>query len=217
MALVETPKSPIVKAVQLMVVLTAGLWLIEVVDVLIFDSGLDEQGIVPRTWSGLDGVLWAPFLHGGFGHLLANTLPLLVLGGFVALGGMRRWVAVTAFVVITGGLATWLVARPAIHIGASGLIFGYAGFLLSGCAEETELAEQWLPFTVPTVQQLIRQGRFDAEAEEDQDTRSRGLAAAARRVHARLYRDAQEAEFRAAQGRPRPPHLPDGSHGVHPR
>ena len=128
--LAETPKSPIVKAAQLMVILVAGLWLIEVLDVLIFDNGLDEQGIVPRTWSGLDGVLWAPLLHGGFGHLLANTLPLLVLGGFVALAGMRRWVAVTTFIVLVGGLATWLVARSAIHIGASGLIFGYAGFLL---------------------------------------------------------------------------------------
>ena len=128
--LVETPKSPIVKAAQLMVILVAGLWPIEVVDLLIFDNGLDEQGIIPRTWGGLDGVLWAPLLHGGFGHLLANTLPLLVLGGFVALGGMRRWMTVTAFVILVGGLATWLVARSAIHIGASGLIFGYAGFLL---------------------------------------------------------------------------------------
>ena len=128
--LVESPKSPLVQAAQLMVVLTAALWLIEVLDDLAFDGGLDEHGIVPRTWGGLDGVLWAPLLHGGFGHLLANTVPLLVLGGFVALAGMRRWVAVTAFVVIVGGLATWLIARPAIHIGVSGLIFGYAGFLL---------------------------------------------------------------------------------------
>ena len=128
--LVEEPKNPLVRAAQLMVVVAAGLWLIEVLDVLIFDNGLDRQGIVPRTWSGLDGVLWAPFLHGGFGHLLANTLPLLVLGGFVALDGMRRWISVTAFVIVVGGLATWLFARPAVHIGVSGVIFGYAGFLL---------------------------------------------------------------------------------------
>ena len=128
--LVEEQKSPLVRAAQLMVLIAAGLWLIEVLDVLIFNNGLDRQGIVPRTWSGLDGVLWAPFLHGGFGHLLANTLPLLVLGGFVALDGMRRWISVTAFVVVVGGLATWLFARSAVHIGVSGLIFGYAGFLL---------------------------------------------------------------------------------------
>ncbi len=128
--LVETPASPIQQAVRLMVILVAGLWLIEVVDVVALDQRLDQQGIVPRTLGGLDGILWAPFLHGGFGHLLANTLPLLILGGFVALDGIRRWASVTAFVVVVGGLATWLFARPAAHIGVSGLIFGYAGFLL---------------------------------------------------------------------------------------
>ena len=128
--LVETTQSPIQQAARLMVIIVAALWLIEAVDAVVFDRGLDQHGIVPRTWGGLDGVLWAPFLHGGFGHLLANTLPLLILGGFVAIGGLRRWATVTAFIVIVGGLATWLVARPAAHIGASGLIFGYAGFLL---------------------------------------------------------------------------------------
>lgn len=128
--LVETEKSPAVQAIQLVVVVTVMMWLIEVVDVLILNHGLDRQGIVPRSWGGLDGVLWAPWLHGGFGHLLANTLPFIVLGGFVALGGVRRWILVTSFVTIVGGLATWLLARPAVHLGGSGLVFGYAGFLL---------------------------------------------------------------------------------------
>lgn len=128
--IVETPKSPVIKAVQLVVVLTAFMWVLEAVDGLAFDHGLDRHGIVPRSWGGLVGIIWAPWLHGSFGHLFANTLPFLLLGGFVALDGIRRWVSVTAFVVIVGGLATWLLARPAIHIGASGLIFGYAGFLL---------------------------------------------------------------------------------------
>lgn len=128
--LAESTRSPIQQAIQLVVVVAATMWLIEVADVLIFDRGLDQHGIVPRTASGLDGVLWAPLLHGGFGHLLANTVPFLVLGGFVALDGPRRWVAVTLFVVVVGGLATWLMARPATHIGASGLVFGYVGFLL---------------------------------------------------------------------------------------
>ena len=128
--LVETTQSPIQQAARLMVIVVAALWLIEAVDVVVFDRGLDQQGIVPRTWGGLDGILWAPFLHGGFGHLLANTLPLLILGGFVAIDGLRRWGNVTLFIIIVGGLATWLVARSAAHIGASGLIFGYVGFLL---------------------------------------------------------------------------------------
>ena len=128
--LVETPKSPIQRAIQLIVVIAALMWLLEVADALIFDNGLDRHGIVPRTWSGLDGILWAPLLHGGFGHLLANTLPFLVLGGFIAIEGPRRWAVVTLFVMVVGGLATWLLARSATHIGASGLVFGYAGFLL---------------------------------------------------------------------------------------
>ena len=128
--LVETPKSPIQQAVQLVIILTAALWLIEIVDTVAFDNGLDRHGIVPRTWGGLDGVLWAPLLHGGFSHLLANTVPFLILGGFLAISGLRRWLSVTLFIVLVGGVATWLLARSAVHVGASGLIFGYAGFLL---------------------------------------------------------------------------------------
>lgn len=131
MALVDTtPRSPSVQAIQLLVIITALMWLIEAVDSLAFEGRLDQHGIVPRTLSGLDGILWAPVLHGGFGHLLANTVPFLLLGAFVALGGIRRWLVVTAFIAVLGGLATWLFARNAAHVGASGLIFGYAGFLL---------------------------------------------------------------------------------------
>lgn len=128
--LVESERSPVVQATQLVIVVTAMMWLIEVVDALLFDHGLDRHGIIPRSWDGLDGIIWAPWLHGGFRHLLTNTLPFMILGGFVALEGIRRWVSVTVFVVVFGGVATWVLARPAIHIGASGLIFGYAGFLL---------------------------------------------------------------------------------------
>jgi len=122
--------SPMVQAIQLIVVVVAAMWIIEVVDGLVLGNGLDQRGIVPRSWGGIVGILWAPFLHGGFGHLLANTIPFLVLGWFIALEGVRRWLLVTVFVLVLGGAATWLLARPAVHIGASGLIFGYAGFLL---------------------------------------------------------------------------------------
>ncbi len=130
MALVAESKSPAVQAVQLVVVVLALMWVVEVVDALILDSRLDQQGIVPRSWGGLDGILWAPILHGGFGHLVANSVPFLVLGWFIALDGPRRWLSVTVFVALLGGAATWLLARSAVHIGASGLVFGYAGFLL---------------------------------------------------------------------------------------
>lgn len=132
MALVDSTESqsPVLQALQLVIIVVVMMWLVEVIDGLVLDNRLDAQGIVPRTLSGLDGILWAPLLHGGFGHLIANTVPFFILGAFVALQGPRRWLAVTAFVVVVGGLATWLAARSAVHIGASGLIFGYAGFLL---------------------------------------------------------------------------------------
>lgn len=129
-AISKEQSSPMVQAIQLIVVVVAAMWMIEVVDALALDNGLDQRGIVPRSWGGIVGILWAPFLHGGFGHLLANTIPFLVLGWFIALEGVRRWLLVTVFVLVLGGAATWLLARPAVHIGASGLIFGYAGFLL---------------------------------------------------------------------------------------
>ena len=139
MALVDTtPRSPVAQALQLVVIIVAMMWLIEALDSLFLDGRLDQQGIEPRTIGGLDGVLWAPLLHGGFGHLVANTLPFLVLGAFVAFGGIRRFLIVTGLIVVLGGLATWLFARPAVHVGASGLVFGYAGFLLvAGFAEKS--------------------------------------------------------------------------------
>lgn len=106
------------------------MWLVEIFDAFLLDSELERHGIRPRTFSGLDGILWAPFLHGSFGHLISNTVPFLILGALVLLGGMRRWLTVTIFIGIVGGLATWLFARSAVHIGASMIIFGYIGYLI---------------------------------------------------------------------------------------
>jgi len=111
-------------------VLVAAMWLVEIADQVALDGGLDRHGILPRTISGIDGVLWAPVLHGGFGHLASNTVPLLVLGALVAMRGVRQWVMVTLFITVVGGLGTWVFARDAVHLGASLLIFGYISYLL---------------------------------------------------------------------------------------
>lgn len=107
------------------------IWLLEVVDWLWWGYSLDQLGIRPRQSNGLWGILLAPFLHGGFGHLAANTGPFLVLGWLVLVQGLRPFFYVTVTVILVSGLGVWLVA-PAntVHIGASGLIFGYFGFLL---------------------------------------------------------------------------------------
>jgi membrane associated rhomboid family serine protease len=111
--------------------LVLSFWLVEVLDMLLQGVVLDQWGIRPRQVEGLWGVLFAPFLHAGFGHVATNTLPFLVLGWFVLLQGLRPFIFVTLTVMLVSGLGTWLVA-PAntLHIGASGLIFGYFGFLL---------------------------------------------------------------------------------------
>jgi membrane associated rhomboid family serine protease len=106
------------------------MWAVETVDV--FAGDLDAHGIRPRDAAGLEGIATAPFLHGGFGHLIGNTLPFVVMGGVIALAGLARVAAVTAIVALVSGLGTWLVAASnTVHVGASGIVFGYAAYLLS--------------------------------------------------------------------------------------
>lgn len=116
------------------------MWLVEIVDAAVLDDRLEMQGIQPRTWSGLDGVLWAPFLHGSIGHLVSNSLPFAVLGGLVAIRGRRRWFDVTATILVVSGLATWLLARSGNHIGASAIVFGYLGYLVGSAFFERKLS-----------------------------------------------------------------------------
>ncbi|MDF9716209.1 rhomboid family intramembrane serine protease [Nocardioides sp. ChNu-153] len=107
------------------------LWLLEIVDTVL-GNRLDAYGVQPRSDEGLVGVATAPLLHLGFGHLVSNTLPLLVLGFVIALSGIGRALAVAAIVWVVGGLGTWLVAPAATnHIGASVLVFGFITYLVA--------------------------------------------------------------------------------------
>jgi len=107
------------------------LWLIEGIDVLSGQNLEHLGGIVPRKLSGLIGIPLAPFLHGGWPHLIANTIPFLVLGGLVILSSNRQqFVGVSAIIILIAGSGTWLFARDGYHIGASSLVFGFLGFLL---------------------------------------------------------------------------------------
>jgi membrane associated rhomboid family serine protease len=116
---------------ELLVVLVGLMWVSEVVDTILHGR-LDQYGIIARNPDGLFGILTAPFLHLGFGHLISNTLPLVTLGALIAVSGALRLFAVTALVVTIGGLGTWLVSPPhTITIGASGLVFGYAAYLVA--------------------------------------------------------------------------------------
>jgi membrane associated rhomboid family serine protease len=104
---------------------------LEVIDQLA-DNRLDQYGIEPRDADGLIGVVAAPFLHGGFDHLASNTVPFLLMGFVIAAQGASRVLGVTAIVALVSGLGTWLIAPDnTVHIGASGIVFGYATYLLS--------------------------------------------------------------------------------------
>ena len=115
----------------LVVVLIAVMYAVEVVDIVL-GGRLDGLGVEPRELDGLTGVALAPLLHSGFGHLLANTVPFAVLGLIIALGGLRRVVDVIAIVALVSGLATWLIGpEQTVHLGASGLVFGFATYVIS--------------------------------------------------------------------------------------
>lgn len=106
-------------------------WLLEILDQFVFRGSLDYFGIIPHQVIGLRGILFAPFLHGDFSHLIANTVPFLILGWLVMLQETSDFFIVTGLTMVVGGLGVWLFAAPgSIHIGASILIFGYLGFLL---------------------------------------------------------------------------------------
>jgi membrane associated rhomboid family serine protease len=104
------------------------LYLIEVIN-LVIPGHLDRFGIVPRSVSGLDGIVWAPLLHAGWGHLLANTLPVLIFGFLAMAGGLGQWIAVTATIWVVSGIGVWLTGSG-LTVGASGVAFGWLTFLL---------------------------------------------------------------------------------------
>lgn len=107
------------------------MWVLEIVD-LALGGALNQFGIRPHSLIGLRGILFAPFLHGNLLHLIANTVPFLILGWLVMLRRTSDFLPVTAVVMLVSGLGTWLFAPSyTLHIGASGVVFGYLGFLLS--------------------------------------------------------------------------------------
>jgi membrane associated rhomboid family serine protease len=118
-------------ALLLVVAMTALMWLTEIVDQVGFGD-LDNYGIHPRDAGGLPEILAAPFLHVGFGHLISNTVPFVVMGAAIALGGIVRVALVTLVVALVSGLGTWLIASSdSVHLGASGVVFGYAAYLVA--------------------------------------------------------------------------------------
>ncbi|MYC07141.1 MAG: rhomboid family intramembrane serine protease [Chloroflexi bacterium] len=140
-------------ALLLLLVFVVVIWGVFLVNWWLLDGELNRQGIRPIAlpyefvsvlreignisfspsyiWRVIQSILMSPLLHAGFGHIWSNTLALLILGGLVALRGVKSLIGVSIFVVLLGGTLVWLFGRPAVHIGASGLVFGYFGYLVA--------------------------------------------------------------------------------------
>lgn len=124
------PRPPVWRALPVPVLLVCVMWAVEFIDAVV-PQQLDVYGIRPLDQQGLIGIAAAPFLHAGFAHLIANTGAFIVLGVLVAAVSRRPWI-VTIGVALISGVGVWLVGTPGtVHVGASGLVYGYAAFLVA--------------------------------------------------------------------------------------
>ncbi|MDL2214684.1 rhomboid family intramembrane serine protease [Dysgonomonas sp. OttesenSCG-928-M03] len=105
-------------------------WIVEVIQILGFDFA--DYGILPRQTIGLTGIITSPFIHGDLQHLIANTIPFFVLSFLLFLFYKRRAGVFLVLIWLTTGILTWIIGRTAWHIGASGVIYGLASFLVFG-------------------------------------------------------------------------------------
>ncbi len=127
----SVPQKSLVRELIILFVFLAIFWIVEIIDVLVFQGSLDRYGIQPHSLTGLRGIVFAPFLHAGFGHLIANSIPFLILGWLTMIQETSDFFIVTLMSAIVGGMGVWLFAPTgSVHVGASILIYGYLGFLL---------------------------------------------------------------------------------------
>lgn len=127
--------STFVNRVRPIIIFVGAIWVVYLLDLVL---PLERLGLVPRRFSGLTGIVTMPFLHGSFAHLLSNTLPLIILLGLLVISRPRPWSTMILLTLISGA-ALWLFGRPALHIGASGLIYALMGFLIAAGVLERRL------------------------------------------------------------------------------
>jgi len=126
------PRRQSIEGLMLLAGIVAFMWILEVLNTLDHNH-LDNDGIYARNVGHLWGIFTAPFLHVSFAHLIDNTIPFVFMGVIIALRGAARLALVTLIVIVIGGLGTWLIAPGGgtVTVGASGVVFGYATYLLT--------------------------------------------------------------------------------------
>jgi len=123
--------SQIKDRVILLASFVGSIWIAFFIDAALPFLQLNRHGVVPRTLSGLQGILFAPWIHAGLWHLTANTSGLLILGWLTMWPRINNFWQATVGGMLGAGLCAWLFgAAYTNHIGASGVVFGYAGYLI---------------------------------------------------------------------------------------
>jgi membrane associated rhomboid family serine protease len=131
---VTSPKAKSVarqEGIALLAGMVAIMWVVELIN-SVDNYKLDQDGLYPHNVDRIWGIFTTPFLHASWSHLIGNTIPFVFMGALIALEGARRLAAVTLIVIVLGGLGTWLVSPAGVPVvGASGVVFGYATYLLT--------------------------------------------------------------------------------------
>lgn len=119
------------EGLALLAATVAVMWIIQLINSL-DGYKLDRDGLYPHNVDRIWGIFTTPFLHASWSHLIGNTIPFVFMGILIALAGPARFAAVTLIVIVLGGLGTWLISPAGVPVvGASGVVFGYATFLLT--------------------------------------------------------------------------------------
>lgn len=113
-----------------LLIILAAIWGINIINWML-KGPLFILGIRPRTFSGLFGIAFAPFIHKNFSHLFYNSIPLLLLASGTLIFGWEHFIDISITIIVVSGVLTWLLGRRGNHIGASGLIMGYWAYLLA--------------------------------------------------------------------------------------
>ncbi|WP_235834137.1 rhomboid family intramembrane serine protease [Actinomadura logoneensis] len=157
-------------AATLILLVTAGMWVLEGIDYTV-NGRLDQYGIHPRDVGDLPDIFSAPFLHVGFGHLMANTVPFLILGFLAAVRGIGRFLAASLVIIVVGGLGVWFTSN-ALTLGSSILIFGFFGYLIGRGLFERRLTDIVIAVAVVAVYGTMLVGVLPSDPSRD-DARRR--------------------------------------------
>jgi membrane associated rhomboid family serine protease len=147
---VPEPRDSLQLRITVLLAFVGLMWVVWLLDQLTRGAGSAAGiGIIPRTWVGLNGIPAAPFIHGSLDHLVSNSVPLLILGGLVLLRGVLEFGVVLFVTIIVSGLGMWLLGTGGSqHIGASGVVFGFFGYLVFRTAFDRRLSSAVITLAV---------------------------------------------------------------------